>query len=51
MQVGEAKQAIAAEFGWSFDRVHKVIERKWKDTYAKKRVDYESIWSSLKDKS
>ena len=50
MGVGEAKQAIADEFGWSFDRVDKVIKRKWKDTYSKKREYYENAWSSLKDK-
>ena len=51
MGVGEAKQAIATEFGWSLDRVDKVIARKWEDTYSKKREYYENAWSSLKDKS
>ena len=31
MAVGEAKQKIADEFGFSFDKVHKVIRDKFKD--------------------
>ena len=43
MLIGDAKQNIAAEIYWPFGRGHKVIERKWKDTYSKKREHYESI--------
>lgn len=51
MGIGEAKQSIADEFGWTFDRVNKVINRKWDNNYAENRELYEANWRSLKDKS
>lgn len=47
----KAKQAIADEFGWTFDRVDKVINRKWDNEYAENRDSYEASWQSLQDKS
>ena len=50
MGIVEAKQTIADEFGWTYDRVHKVISRKWKANYAENREQFEANWRSLKDK-
>ena len=49
--VGETKQRIADEFGWTFDRVDKVINRKWDKVFAEKSEQYEATWKSLQDKS
>lgn len=51
MGIGEAKQSIADEFGWSFDRVDKVINRKWNKVFAEQSEQYEATWQSLQDKS
>lgn len=49
--IGEAKQRIADEFGWTFDRVDKVINRKWDKVFAEHGEQYEATWQSLQDKS
>ena len=49
--VVETKQRIADEFGWTFDRVDKAINRKWAKVFAERGKQYEATWKSLQDKS
>ena len=49
--VTQAKQEIADEFNWSFDRVHQVIQRKWGEAYAENQDKWEKLFKELQDKS
>jgi hypothetical protein len=49
--VTQAKQEIADEFNWSFDRVDKVILRKWDEAYAENQDKWVKLFKELQDKS
>ena len=49
--VTQAKQEIADYFNWSFDRVDKVILRKWDEAYAENQDKWVKLFKELQDKS
>lgn len=51
MTIGDSKSTIADRFGSSFDRIDKLIQRKYAQAKEKNEARWKEVYTSLQDKS